>query len=209
MATQSEIDYALMAGHAYQLTRADVNQFPVPNGWMEFFHVPSPHFPTTSGFEAISFQRGSDIVIAFAGTDAASWEDLWADFTLAAGLGSSQLDQAALYYLQVKAANPKATISFTGHSLGGGLAALMGVFFDEKAVTFDQAPFANTANTDIRDHLIAYLHGKGYSDSQLMVLAPELLAYQGNGDRVANVSGYFVQGDLDGSADDMEWRVAA
>ena len=32
MATQFEIECALMAGRAYQTNRADINQFPVPNG---------------------------------------------------------------------------------------------------------------------------------------------------------------------------------
>lgn len=35
-------------------------------------------------------------------------------------------------------------MSFTGHSLGGGLAALMAMFFDKQAVTFDPAPFRKT-----------------------------------------------------------------
>ena len=91
--------------------------------------------------------------------------------------------------------NPGVIVSFTGHSLGGGLAALMGVMFDEQAVTFDQAPFANLASTAIRDDLVNYLHGQGYSGGQLQALALELLSYSGGGDRVANVSGYFVQGE--------------
>ena len=60
---------------------------------------------------------------------------------------SDQLEQAAVYYLQVKALNPLANITFVGHSLGGGLASLMSVLFDENAVTFDQAPFRNAALT--------------------------------------------------------------
>jgi Ca2+-binding RTX toxin-like protein len=35
--------------------------------------------------------------------------------------------------------------TFTGHSLGGGLAALMGAFFNKIAVTFDPAPFRAAA----------------------------------------------------------------
>ncbi len=59
---------------------------------------------------------------------------------------SEQLKQAADYYLQVKASAPAGTkMSFTGHSLGGGLASLMAVFFGESAYTFDQAPFLQSA----------------------------------------------------------------
>lgn len=44
--------------------------------------------------------------------------DLAADIALAAGNVSDQLRQAADYYLQIKALNPAASITFTGHSLG-------------------------------------------------------------------------------------------
>ena len=141
------IEYALMAGHAYRTTRDKINWLPVPQGWTPFFPVPdptTPSFPVTAGFEAISFTNGTEIVISFAGTG--SLIDQAANFGLATGLGSWQLRQAAEYYMQVKAANPNVNITFTGHSLGGGLAALMGVFFNETAVTFDQAPFGNSAN---------------------------------------------------------------
>jgi hypothetical protein len=40
MATQFEIDYALMAGAAHISTRGLKNQFPIPQGWSPFFHVP-------------------------------------------------------------------------------------------------------------------------------------------------------------------------
>ena len=145
------IEYALMAGHAYRTTRDKINWLPVPQGWISFAPVPDPTtastFTATNGFEAISFIKGNDIVISYAGTYPGQLTDLVADAWLALGSGSSQLLQAAEYYLQVKAANPDANITFTGHSLGGGLAALMGVLFNETAFTFDQAPFQNTAES--------------------------------------------------------------
>ena len=145
----TEIEYALMAGHAYRTTRDEINWFPIPQGWAPFFPVPDSttlNFPTTGGFEAVSFKRNDEIVISYAGTYDKDYLGDWiADAGLATGVGSAQLMQAAEYYLQVKAANPDATITLTGHSLGGGLAALVGVFFGEQATTFDQAPFAKSA----------------------------------------------------------------
>jgi Lipase (class 3) len=142
------LDYALMAGRAYQSTRAPINQFFVATDWLEFFHVPdiATAFNATGGFEAVSFRRASEIVISYAGTYNKDYlGDQVANVGLATGFGSTQLFQAVEYYLQVKAANPGATITLTGHSLGGGLASLVSVFFGVQAQTFDQAPFAQTA----------------------------------------------------------------
>ena len=199
-ATQFEIDNALMTGRAYFDTRASTNRFPVPQGWAEF-----KHRALDSGFEAMSFQRESnpnEIVISYAGTGpgllpgSPGFVDWIANSDLARGSMSSQLVQAALYYLEVKAANPPGTvISFTGHSLGGGLAALMAVFFDEQAITFDQAPFENSSASIIRDELEFFLNGYGYSDADLTALVPEFMAYGGEGTRTANVTGYYVEGE--------------
>jgi hypothetical protein len=51
-----------------------------------------------SGFEAISFQKGNNIVISFAGTGTAV--DWWANAGGFFGLNSEQLTQAAEHYLQ-------------------------------------------------------------------------------------------------------------
>lgn len=144
------IEYALMSGRAYQTTRAPngINWLPVPTGWSEFLHVPNDTLPSTGGFEMSAFQNianPNEIVISFAGTGPG-----WGDWThgntpLALGLLATQLNEAADYYLQIKAQNPDANITLTGHSLGGGLAALIAVMFDETAVTFDQAPFNQSA----------------------------------------------------------------
>jgi hypothetical protein len=146
----TEIEYALLAGAAYYDTRTDKNRLPLPQNWSYLSRIQQD---LTTGFEASAFQSGTNIVISFAGTyekpnNPLTNPDMQADIALAAGSLSAQLKQAADYYLAIKANAPtNATITFTGHSLGGGLAALMAVMFGESAQTFDQAPFLNSALT--------------------------------------------------------------
>ena len=144
-------EYALMSGASYFDTRDEINRFPDPTDLTRGSRFPA-ELNNGSGFEASAFGNGttlttsSEIVISYAGTyDKDTSGDKVADVGLATGVGPAQLLQAAEYYLQVKAATPGASITLTGHSLGGGLAALVGVFFGVKAQTFDQAPFAKSA----------------------------------------------------------------
>ena len=174
------LDYALMAGSAYRTSRTLENLFPAPQGWALFFPVPDPStaaiFPASSGFEAVAFQSGTEIVISYAGTYSKSGADTQAGLDLGLGLGSAQLNQAVEYYLQIKAANPGANITLTGHSLGGGLAALVGVFFGVSATVFDEAPFAQTAlfqAQNLRSYLAGKLDSQGnrlYSETLLASL---------------------------------------
>ena len=158
------LEYSLMAGSSYRTTRTLENLFPTPPGWTLFFPVPdlstAAIFPVSAGFEAVAFQKGTEIVISYAGTYTKQGADIQADINLGLGLGSAQLNQAVEYYLQIRAANPPGTvITLTGHSLGGGLAALVGVFFGVSATVFDEAPFAQTALFQAQN-LKAYLVGK-------------------------------------------------
>ena len=158
-------EYALLAGASYYDTRTAVNRFPLPQNWSVYSRVPQDGL---TGFEAATFRNGNDIVISFAGTYPTSAGDQAANLGLATGYGSAQLLQAAEYYLQVKAANFGANITLTGHSLGGGLAALVGVFFGVQAKTFDQAPFKNSAQDS---SVLASLNL-----NNLLALAPDVAA---------------------------------
>ena len=59
----NNLSYALMAGGAYFSTRTEVNKFSSPQGWTSFAHQ-----ALSSGFEAISYVSGNEIVISYAGT---------------------------------------------------------------------------------------------------------------------------------------------
>ncbi len=176
----SLVDFALLAGDSYYDTRADINRFPLPDGWSLYSRLPENK---SSGFEASAYKCEGKIVISYAGTYPGDiFGDLVTDLALAAGVLAKQLCEAAEYYLQVKALNRDASITLTGHSLGGGLASLIAVFFGESATTFDQAPFLRSAltfNTDslgnpmtnsVAMDLQRYLVGKGYNRDDLAPL---------------------------------------
>lgn len=151
----SAATYALLSGGAYwDVRRQDFNEAPLPAGWKaltQFDRSESGPNATAlgSGFSARVYQSTSgEIVIAYAGTEFGSTvtglvnDFLSGNVPLAAGWSSEQAYQAALLYQEVKAwAGGSGNITFTGHSLGGGLAGLMGVWFNRPATVFAPAPF--------------------------------------------------------------------
>ena len=194
----STTELTLMAASVYRTTRDEVNRVAWPEslGWMPLSGLPELdmrlaamgfggdewHATSDSGLEAVAYQKGNEVVIAFAGTGplGSSMGDLIADGALAFGLYSDQLRDAARYYVAVKEALPQGTqFSFTGHSLGGGLAALMGVYFDKVAETYDPARFRAAAVSDFKSRIASDLAAVG--------LGPD-----------ADLSGYFVESQLGG-----------
>ena len=189
------IEYALMAGASYISNRATVNRIPAPDVWLEAIDKRTSGNP--SGFEATYFVGfNNEIVISFAGTDfrkglpiALFTADFWhGNIPLTTGVsinGADQLVDAVEYYLQVKlqvkAANPGAHITLTGHSLGGALAALVGVFFGETAVTFDQVPAAATALSGPANLLYNALIARGHSATELAGLNSYIQQQQSSG----------------------------
>jgi Ca2+-binding RTX toxin-like protein len=175
--------YALLSAAAYEdARRENDNRAPIPPGWRM---LTDPEFTPSgsganagwlgSGFTARVFQGpAGQIVIAYAGTEFRLTEAGGVtDFTdgnipLAVGTYGAQGYQAALLYQQVKARfGANADISFTGHSLGGGLAGLMAVWFDRPATVFDPAPFEASAETFSTAVVLtrARLNNAGYPDA--------------------------------------------
>jgi hypothetical protein len=201
----SDQEYSFLAAAVYNDARGLNNQVVIdPTGWSA---LPgrlnsTGGNPLSSGLSITAYQKGSEIVIACKGTDflfgsnnGQTASDLAADVALASALGSSQLFAASLFYQEIKEKNPTANITFTGHSLGAGLASVLSVWFNRPATVFADAPFELTAlNPLIMGYVAGYLALNGYSD-------PEFLKFIGTypviyGDRESQVKAYFVEGEL-------------
>lgn len=110
-------DYAALSAFVYNDVRGKYNLLELPQGWTQLPTVPNSITSAITGFTAVAFTNGSEIIISYKGTDTVSWGQTAQDFVMGntAALGNSvQLIQAALYYQQVKEANPGMNISFTG-----------------------------------------------------------------------------------------------
>ena len=90
------LDYSILAGAAYFSTRAAINRFPIHQDWSEL--IDDRTLNEQSGFEALAFQSGNQIVLSYSGTDpAASWTsgDWQTNFALLNGNWADRLLQTA------------------------------------------------------------------------------------------------------------------
>jgi len=144
-------EYAQLALLVYNVNPE--NRIKAPLGWKE-----NEYFPDNSvGFSYGVYEKGNEIVISYTGTnedftsgsffsgDLQITADWLANIGNGTGQPTEQLKQAAWVATRIIVGNPDKTITFTGHSLGGGLASVMGVLFDKTAVVFDAAPFMPAA----------------------------------------------------------------
>lgn len=162
----TNLEYALFSANVYGNSpdvRSAKNTLPYPDGWQP---IGTPAV-LSDGFMARAYQKGSEIVISYAGTTDENKLD-WVTGNAPGGTAvtlAPQIIDAAKFYLDIVKANPGiSNFSFTGHSLGGGLASLMSVYFDKPAVVFDEAPFQKSADSaKVVDELKRTLLAAGYT----------------------------------------------
>lgn len=140
----------LALASTYVYSRDSVNRVGIPVGWQvaEVASGQDAYVKDDSvGFSAGAFLDASgNIVIAFTGTNEfADW--VTGNVPGALGVRSPQVEHALAFVSDVLARyeGEGKSVTFTGHSLGGGLASLMAVFFAKDAHTFDPAPFQASA----------------------------------------------------------------
>ena len=179
--------YALLALNVYQASTK--NTVDLPSAWIR---IPQPS--GTDGFAYAVYQNTAtkEVVISFRGTD-----NDFGDWTTNLGLSLSQEKQAAAVYSRVLhdlGTDPQGSnITFTGHSLGGGLAGTMAVWFNRTAVVFDPAPTEITAKNE--PDVAVVIASLGTSVPQAIQdyganITTQFVA------REANVSSYFAPGSI-------------
>jgi len=177
----TDLEYAQLSGYAHFAVRDNKGNLPgqllvrrlgdpiTPenqNAFVEYWQDVDPD----NGFEGAVLVRGDDIVVAYAGTYTAV--DWFEDVTAWLG-GGRQIVSAALLYkkavdLAIKLHIDPANITITGHSLGGGLASVMGTLTQKQTVVFDSAPFLEILRRpETIQLLVDRLAQEGYSDVDL------------------------------------------
>ena len=182
-------EYMQLATRVYAASQR--NKIGIPAGWSELDWQPD----RWTGFSAGVYKNDqtNEIVIAYTGTNDGIADRL--NWTAGLGLPVPQIFEAMAYYFAFKEAYPTANISFTGHSLGGGLASLMAVFFDKKATVFDEAPFQPAALSP------AVLAGAAAAMAASTCLDGSLALYLATGGllaltRESNITQYYVEGEV-------------
>lgn len=99
-------------------------------------------------FYAIAYDYNGEKVISYRGTDDPALDGLYG---WGVALGSPREQQALMafqFYKEVAGnVDPRtANISLTGHSMGAGLAGLVGAAYTKEGLLFDNMAFANSAN---------------------------------------------------------------
>jgi hypothetical protein len=138
-----------------------------------------------SGYRARAYVSGTgesaQVVVAFRGT--AGGNDWVADARQAVGLGTDHYRQALALGRQI-ARSGATNVTFTGHSLGGGLASAAGLAAGREATTFNAAGLSEATITQA--DAIRTGSRRGVPDIRAYYVRGEILsALQDGGDRVA------------------------
>ena len=127
----SNATYAQLAGAAY-----DPANTPLPSGWVLLQTSPQ----NSSGYDGAAFRNNmtGEIVVAHRGTEPLTFDGDWTS-NLQMGVNQlpNQYQDAQQFLANVQAANRGASISITGHSLGGALAQLTAADTGLPATTFN------------------------------------------------------------------------
>lgn len=127
-------EYAKLASAAYEDKGA-------PKGW-ERLNIPTP--PNDVGYDGAAFGRRDatgkivEVVVAHRGTEPVSFDGDWtANLQMGLRKVPDQYEYARNFYQKVQAAYGGASVTLTGHSLGGALTQLQAAETGLHAETFN------------------------------------------------------------------------
>lgn len=122
------------------------NKNSIPKDWVRF----SERDNESTGFHAETFYKKGTVVISMRGTDPFSYQDIILnDMAMSTNNLPIQYVDAINYYNEIQKMFPRSKIVFTGHSLGGSLAQLMGNLTGNETVTFNAYGVGNLLNGNI------------------------------------------------------------
>ena len=121
-------------------------QVPGLEGWS--VDLEHSYTDPVTGFSATVFEKGGQYVVAYRGTDdwRAGQGDAEQNPSFAPGAGLGAQTREAIQFVEEFVRSTGAAlsqISFTGHSLGGGLAGIASAYFNRPAIVFDPALYTN------------------------------------------------------------------
>jgi Ca2+-binding RTX toxin-like protein len=102
----------------------------------------------STGFFAINYTDGTDTILSYRGTDqfGATSPDIWQGWISGLGVPAAQIMHALAYYKDVTdhaITDGPQNVILTGHSLGGGLAGMIGALTGNRTVVFDNMPYGS------------------------------------------------------------------
>ena len=103
-----------------------------PKDWIKF-----DEHKSNNGFYGEAFYKNGIILIALRGTNISELGDIASDRSMTTKHVPSQYVDAQKFYKQIASKFSNEKIVFTGHSLGGSLAQLMGAEMGSETVTFN------------------------------------------------------------------------
>jgi len=146
MNVETQKTCAILSAIAYETNENDL-PFAVTGSYNGFQRIET--VSDESGLYAEAWRsETNEIIVAFRGTEFSSLAD-WFQGNVPLGQGSPTANQwvsAQSFIETIINTYPGDSITFTGHSLGGGLASLASIMYDAPAYAFAPAPFKNTAD---------------------------------------------------------------
>lgn len=125
---RSDVTLARMAQAVYGVTDADAGTLVIDG------YVLNSIYTDGSGMKAALFVGGDSSVLSFAGTSPSSWDNWKANLSQAFGFSSAQYNAGIFLALSLGG-----NVHFTGHSLGGGIAAAAAIVTGGNATIFNAA----------------------------------------------------------------------